>query len=346
MDFVSAFGPDHGEGSRGIAGHGYAKPLVKGTAGAQTGTFGEIYANYEVSPSGMLASQRRSFMCFAARDHHPKICTIREKTQPRSPGRYPAPGSRVVGPKVVGSWGEISTPRKGRSRPLSQPGTPRQVGLRAAWTPPRRGLHSGAAALARYSLPEQRDELPRAAVPQAERVPLPESVAQAAASQRHGAADGGTRPQEPPDLRVPRAATRPSWDPGRANIDNGEGSERLSRAEKVGGAEPAAAATAPAAQNQNGSKENEDAPAPGGATSPRAASFIRLNDFLLRTHVNSLLCALAEAGHIEPWEKERMCRIARSGESRSRMPGLLKAYAQFVETSDLTAFVTALRALL
>eukprot|EP00928_Gymnodinium_smaydae_P001120 TRINITY_DN10407_c0_g1_i2.p1 TRINITY_DN10407_c0_g1~~TRINITY_DN10407_c0_g1_i2.p1 ORF type:complete len:411 (+),score=72.73 TRINITY_DN10407_c0_g1_i2:205-1437(+) len=84
--------------------------------------------------------------------------------------------------------------------------------------------------------------------------------------------------------------------------------------------------------------------APQGA---REASFLRLNAFLLRTHITSLLSALAEDGWLEAWEKERLCRYARDDGGQDNKPwalAFLRAYARFTETGDVQAFVADLRA--
>jgi len=78
----------------------------------------------------------------------------------------------------------------------------------------------------------------------------------------------------------------------------------------------------------------------GGA---RVASFVRLNGFLLRTHITSLLSALAEDGWLEAWEKERLCSSARDAESRWAQ-SFLQIYMRFVETDDVATFVAGLKA--
>lgn len=75
---------------------------------------------------------------------------------------------------------------------------------------------------------------------------------------------------------------------------------------------------------------------------PRVASFVRLNSFLLRTHVTSLVSALAEDGWVEAWEKERLCRRARE-DSQSWAISFLGLYTRFVETGDVQNFVAGLK---
>jgi hypothetical protein len=74
----------------------------------------------------------------------------------------------------------------------------------------------------------------------------------------------------------------------------------------------------------------------------RAASFVRLNNFLLRTHVTSLVSALAEDGWIEAWEKERICAQARE-DSPAWVQAFFRSYMRFMETEDVPLFVTSLR---
>lgn len=75
---------------------------------------------------------------------------------------------------------------------------------------------------------------------------------------------------------------------------------------------------------------------------PRVASFVRLNSFLLRTHVTSLVSALAEDGWVEGWEKERLCRRARE-DSQSWALSFLGLYTRFMETGDVQNFVAGLK---
>lgn len=78
------------------------------------------------------------------------------------------------------------------------------------------------------------------------------------------------------------------------------------------------------------------------AADPRQASFVRLNSFLLRTHITSLVSALAEDGWLESWEKERLCRQARD-DSGTWTLVFLRAYTRFMEKDDVQGFVVSLR---
>lgn len=84
-----------------------------------------------------------------------------------------------------------------------------------------------------------------------------------------------------------------------------------------------------------------EAPLPGQDT--KTASFVRLNNFLLRTHITSIVSALAEDGWIEAWEKERICRCARENTSSTAL-AFIPIYGHFVETSDVPTFARALKA--
>jgi len=81
---------------------------------------------------------------------------------------------------------------------------------------------------------------------------------------------------------------------------------------------------------------------PGGGD-PRARSFVRLNGFLLRTHITSLVSALAEDGWLEAWEKEQLCHQAREGTQQWAL-AFLQAYMRFMEMDDVPMFVAGLRA--
>jgi hypothetical protein len=85
------------------------------------------------------------------------------------------------------------------------------------------------------------------------------------------------------------------------------------------------------------------AAAPPQGQDTKTASFVRLNNFLLRTHITSIVSALAEDGWIEAWEKERICRCTRENISSTAL-AFIPIYAQFVETNDVPAFVRGLKA--
>lgn len=74
----------------------------------------------------------------------------------------------------------------------------------------------------------------------------------------------------------------------------------------------------------------------------RAASFVRLNSFLFRTHVTSLVSALAEDGWLEAWEKERLCSQARE-DSPAWAQAFFRSYMRFMDTEDVPSFVASLR---
>lgn len=76
---------------------------------------------------------------------------------------------------------------------------------------------------------------------------------------------------------------------------------------------------------------------------PRIASFLRLNGFLLRTHITSLISALAEDGWLQAWEKDQLCSVARNSDSLGAQK-FLRTYMRFMETDDVPMFVAALKA--
>lgn len=80
------------------------------------------------------------------------------------------------------------------------------------------------------------------------------------------------------------------------------------------------------------------------APNPRVTSFIKLNSFLLRTHITSLISALAEDGWLEMWEKERLCSKTREANSAAWSRSFLRHYVRFVESDDVSTFVAGLRA--
>jgi len=81
------------------------------------------------------------------------------------------------------------------------------------------------------------------------------------------------------------------------------------------------------------------------SSNPRVASFVRLNGFLIRTHITSLISALAEDGWLEAWEKEKLCGLARESDSSNPWAQtFLRIYMRFMETDDVATFVAALKA--
>lgn len=80
----------------------------------------------------------------------------------------------------------------------------------------------------------------------------------------------------------------------------------------------------------------------GTLSDPRQASFVRLNSFLLRTHITSLVSALAEDGWLEAWEKEHLCRQARDDSGPWALV-FLRAYVRLMEKDDVHGFVASLR---
>lgn len=84
-------------------------------------------------------------------------------------------------------------------------------------------------------------------------------------------------------------------------------------------------------------------PAPQ-APNPRVSSFVRLNGFLLRTHITSLIAALMEDGWLEAWEKERLCGQLREADAQPWAMSFLRIYMRFMETDDVPSFVAGLRA--
>lgn len=76
----------------------------------------------------------------------------------------------------------------------------------------------------------------------------------------------------------------------------------------------------------------------------KAASFVRIHDLLLRTHVASLAAALADDGWLHQHEREALCAQAREGLPAWKL-AFLRAYSHFVELKDVESFVRELRAL-
>lgn len=81
-----------------------------------------------------------------------------------------------------------------------------------------------------------------------------------------------------------------------------------------------------------------------GTKEQRAASFVRVHNLLLRTHVASLAAALADDGWLQQPERECLCAQAREGSATWTL-AFLRAYSHFAELKDVDAFVHELRTL-
>lgn len=72
---------------------------------------------------------------------------------------------------------------------------------------------------------------------------------------------------------------------------------------------------------------------------PQSTSFVRLNAFLLRSHITSVVSALAEDAWIDASERDAFCRRFSSWPN-----AFLNAYTRFIQTTDVGGFVSELRA--
>lgn len=81
-------------------------------------------------------------------------------------------------------------------------------------------------------------------------------------------------------------------------------------------------------------------------TASKETAFVRLNQFLLKAHLASLLSAMREEGFLELWEKERICGRMHGEGSDATMKELVKIYSAFVESADVSQFIGDLRSFL
>lgn len=187
------------------------------------------------------------------------------------------------------------------------------------------------------------------AAPQGELRP---SLGSGAAGSWSGACGGRSAAVPPPEPIAFAAAARPpsaarrtvslvreptaSVSPGRPGLSGGGGDWRPLRDRS----EPMSFLAGPPSMSYLAGAQ---APAPSGDS--RAASFMRLNRFLLKTHITSLLAALAEDGWIQQREKEMLSCKARE-DSRPWTSSFVRVYMRFLETENVQFFVNDLRALL
>lgn len=87
----------------------------------------------------------------------------------------------------------------------------------------------------------------------------------------------------------------------------------------------------------------------GPCADPRAAAFVRLNGFLLRTHITSLVSALSEDGWLQAGDRERLLRRVRSEDSgkdaqRRWSQEFMQIYQDFIETENVNDFVIRIQA--
>jgi len=136
-----------------------------------------------------------------------------------------------------------------------------------------------------------------------------------------------TRDFSPPATGIEhsRAAIQPPWISGTADLLRGPGQQHGPQ------------------QRQQQQQQEPIVTTVSGGGDPRARSFVRLNGFLLRTHITSLVSALAEDGWLEAWEKEQLCHQAREGTQPWAL-AFLQVYMRFMEMDDVPMFVAGLRA--
>lgn len=280
-------------------------------------TFGEVISSFDAY--GNSAAQRRSYMMFAPQNGVPDPnCTISAKVAPaRAAGLGQSRSSRM--PPSFG----LSLHAGRRVRSL--PSTPRGFRLRPCWPEhgavdadggPWRGIGIGLGAAESWDL-----SLGGADVPGRSRLP-------------HSAED----------------ATEPLAIVGPASRARGLGPTGAAL-----GSQPTAGPSGAGAGSRLGTSPKRSSPEapirshlgiarPKDKTEdPRTTSFLRLNNFLLRTHITSLVSALAEDGWLEAHEREQLIRVARDDASPS-FSAFLRIYSLFVETDDVMSFVAGLKA--
>lgn len=330
-------------------------------------TFGEVVSSYNTF--GNFAAKRHNYMVHCQETHLPeKTCTIRDKVallREKDLMKSLSSSSRgLLTPRWSATRSRTPSPYGMARRPRSLPGTPRAStprGLRRNDSHDRHfkdpleaggypGEHAGAGAVyegrlaGRYSnsgldtfavdhiatdtfttaFDGKRGGSLASKPPSAPPSYYGSAPGRAAATGAGAMADSYS-PREPP-----RAGTWPAENMGAV----GAGVPPLRT--------PALHAHAGASSVGGWRHSSDTFGKPPLQADARAASFVRLNSFLLRTHVTSLVSALAEDGWLEVWEKDRLCNQARE-DSPSWSQAFFRSYMRFLDTEDVPNFVASLR---
>lgn len=300
-------------------------------------TFGEVMAAYETH--GCSAARRYSHMSFASRTRFPdKLCTIADKV--RTPRR--GDEARLLAAARRNPGSRTPSPHTRVMRPCSAPATPRTSGRVVA----RPSERPDPALSSRGRAHEDRTLAPGHAqwsgVPCLREPQTPDDFSrrEPRALERMSLAGFGREPSATApawSLRPePPIEQEPAW-PGFGSF--GPEADYPPR-------EPGASC----APQHSHRHLAQHVPCERGAAmkepaDARTSSFMRLNSFLLRTHVTSLVAALAEDGWIQLWEKDKLCAQSREA-TPSWCLSFLQRYSHLVETEDVQAFVAGLRAMI
>mmetsp|Transcript_65621 Transcript_65621/g.137161 ORF Transcript_65621/g.137161 Transcript_65621/m.137161 type:complete len:334 (+) Transcript_65621:354-1355(+) len=305
----------HYGGGVGAAEAGEAKRGGGGSYGVHSNlagqTFGEAYASFHTE--GTVASQRHGCVLLAPHLHLPeRSSSIYDKTvnlrEAELPGR-------------LGYFASNNPPSS-----LAKPMTPRQSSI--PFTPQPRTPSSG----------------------QGRNVSFSEPVSAPASAYAYGLSAPTARAGSTPPAVAPPYRRASSLGPVPA-LPTGALTGR-----RDGPSEPTSfVGLEPRSSGEGASAVAAGVTAVGGHFSPlqalgstagsRSAAFSRLHDFLLRTHISSLLSALAEDGWLLPRERDVLNSRARE-ESRVWSGSFNRAYIRFLETDNVQVFVSDLRVLL
>mmetsp|Transcript_5879 Transcript_5879/g.14033 ORF Transcript_5879/g.14033 Transcript_5879/m.14033 type:complete len:377 (-) Transcript_5879:103-1233(-) len=326
-------------------------------------TFGEMVSSFD--KSGNVAAKRHSHMIYAQQTRFcDRDCTIKDKVavvrqsraseldrsltpSPRQSRRHSLPAGPHHYPRLPGPRREAFEPIEGVLDVL--PGTGRTSATSTSSRSPQRSCTGGTYdAVARGSA-RSWDEAPASYSGNSFRSSSPwREVVRAGAAQPTG--ELSARMQHAPTQPQPRpspnrasgyAHGHTSWPEPVAPQLHAYSSEIGDRT--VASPVRPLSRSAPWAQDmppQLGISPAPDRP----CRETRAGSFVRLNGFLWRTHITSLIAALTEDGWMEVHEKERICSLARQ-DRPSWASSFMKVYTRFMETEDVFRFVADLRAL-
>jgi len=340
-------------------------------------TFGEVYSAFD--KGGNVASRRFGGVHVSRDLHIPDRCsTIRDNTlnlgrsSSRDCLRYSSSSSSSSRPLPTSARSRSMSPGAARYLPKSLPATPRRLGLPDSKTSNDfvdrfRDAHCSSPGARQPSndpygfvVGSADQQLGRAATcPRCGNVYMSDSLFCRHCGLKRGQTDTQRLLSEPTASSV--GATAANSMAGSGGGTGGSNTYHRARNSTSFAAE-ASKPQAPILRAGNGWSTPESPP-PLGATSsswqseadvskatvaagtgnPRIASFLRLNGFLLRTHITSLISALAEDGWLQTWEKERLCSVARNADSLGAQK-FLRTYMRFMETDDVPMFVAALKA--
>ncbi|CAD7925560.1 unnamed protein product [Amoebophrya sp. A25] len=265
-------------------------------------TFGEVYATYA------RTGNRCNYMSFA-----PQLRTEQKTISSRTYCARYTPRGRGGTPRDVSASRAASRGKHHNTylRPSPRGASPVQRGGRADWAEPCYSqAETSAPSTSAPSLPRSSPDLSERGTFE---TPRPTS----------------TRP-------VGGGTTNASSFDGTSNHMQRQNNNKLGSSTATSSRAAAAAPPSLSSQQYGGSSGSTR------AREPKTSAFIRLHDFLLRTHLGSLLSALRNDSFLEPLEAEKLGRRLEDPSTRGHV---VECYFLFQRTSNLDDFVLNLKSL-